>query len=237
MIKTEILSVRNPQWANEDRTAINCLVRTNTLHQEVPFTATSYDSDAHGREIFDRCFAGEFGEIASMESKPATQPLLQSELPSNYHRLERFLLEANRENSRQSFRSVVIVWGSMLDNLVDELLEVEAARASAAGEAVDKPPRTFSARINKALSAHLIDQEEANRCHHIRKIRNAAAHEWELSLATEDVLPSLRALHEADHSKLLAFHEDLEFLLQQVYSSSCAMLVMKFIERLPASGR
>ncbi|WP_252106577.1 MULTISPECIES: DUF4145 domain-containing protein [unclassified Halomonas] len=237
MIKIEILSVRNPQWANEGRTTINCLVRTNILHLEVPFTATPYDSEAHGREIFVRCLSGEFGEIAPMESKPATQPLPQSELPANYHRLERFLLGANRENRRQSFRSVVIVWGSMLDNLLDEMLEVKASRASSAGEAVGKPPKTLSARINKALNARLIDQEEASRCHHIRRIRNAAAHEWELSLVTGDVLPSLRALHEADHSKVLVFHEDLEFLLQQVYSSSCAMLVMKFIERLAAIGR
>jgi hypothetical protein len=172
-----------------------------------------------------------------MESKPHKRPLLQLELPAEYHRLERFLLEANRENSRQSFRSVVIVWGSLLDNILDEMLESEALRASAAGETVAKPPRTLSARIKQAVDASLIDQEEADRCHHIRIIRNAAAHEWELSLATEDVLPSLRALHEADHSQLLVFHEDLEFLLQQVYSASCAMLVMKFIERLPAGGR
>lgn len=237
MIKTEILSVRNPQWANEDGTAINCLVRTNTLHQEVPFTATPYDSEAHGREIFDRCLTREFGDIAPMESNPPKQPLSQLELPTEYHRLERFLLEANQENSRKSFRSVVIIWGSLLDNLLDEMLEAEALRASAAGEAVGKPPRTLNARIKQALEARLINQDEAGRCHHIRRIRNAAAHEWELSIATEDVLPSLRALHEADHSQSLVFHEDLEFLLQQVYSASCAMLVMEFIDRLPAGGR
>lgn len=237
MINTEILSVRNPQWANEGGTAINCLVRTNTLHQEVPFTATPDDSEAHGREIFARCLAGEFGPVASLEPKPPRQPLSQLEVPAGYHRLERFLLEANRENSRASFRSVVIIWGSLLDNLLDEMLEAEALRASAAGEAVGKPPRALDARIKRALDAGLINQEEADRCHHVRRIRNAAAHEWELSLETEDVLPSLRALHEADHSHLLVFHEDLEFLFQQVYSASCAILVVKFIDRLPAGER
>lgn len=237
MVKTEILSARNPQWANEDRTAINCLVRTNTLHQEVPFTATPNDSEAHGREIFSRCIAGEFGEIAPMEPQPSKQPLLQPDIPAKYHRVERFLLEANRENHRKSFRSVVIVWGSLLDNLLDEMLEVEALRASAAGETVVKPPSNLNARINQALDTKLIDLDEAGQCHHIRRIRNAAAHDWELTLETEDVLPSLRALHEAEHSKLLVFHEDLEFLLQQVYSSSCAMLAMKFIDRLPAGRR
>lgn len=233
MIKTEILSVRNPQWANEDGTAINCLVRTNTLNQEVPFTATPSDPEAHGRDIYARCLAGEFGTIAKFESKLAQQPLSQPVHSAEYKCLERFLLEANRENSRKSFRSVVIVWGSLLDNLLDEMLEAEAIRALAEGKAVSKPPRTLDTRINRAHNAGLIGQEEADRCHHIRRIRNAAAHEWTLSLATEDVLPSLRALHEVDHSQRLVFHEDLEFLIQQVYSSSCAMLVMKFLDRLP----
>ncbi|MBU2953106.1 DUF4145 domain-containing protein [Marinobacter sp. F3R08] len=237
MIKTEILSVRNPQWANENRTAINCLVRTNTLHQEVPFTASPLDLEAHGRETFAKCLAGEFGEIAPMGPKLSEQSPSQPEPPAEYLRLERFLLEANRENSRKSFRSVVIVWGSLLDNLLDEMLEGEALRTSAAAEARGKPPRNFDARINRALGAGLIDQEDADRCHHIRRIRNAAAHEWELSLETKNILPSLRALHEADYSELLVFREDLEFLLQQVYSASCGMLVMKFVDRLSAVSR
>lgn len=237
MIKTEILSVRNPQWADENRTAINCLVRTNTLHEELPFTASPNDSETHGRETFARCLAGEFGEIAPMGPKLSEQPPPQPEPPAKYLRLERFLLEANRENSRKSFRSVVIVWGSLLDNILDEMLEAEVLRASATGEVRGKPPRTLDARIKRALGEGLIDQEDADRCHNIRRIRNAIAHEWELSLETENVLSSLRALHEADHYELLVFHEDLEFLLQQVYSASCGMLVMKFIDRLSAFGR
>lgn len=237
MVKTEILSVRNPQWVDENRTAINCLVRTNTFHQEVPFTASPHDSEAHGRDTFARCLAGEFGEIAPMEPKLSEQPPPQPEPHAEYLRLERFLLEVNQENSRKSFRSVVIVWGSLLDNLLDRMLEAEASRASATGEVKGKPPRTLDARIKRALREGLIDEEDAERCHHIRLIRNAAAHEWDLSLETEDVLPNLRALHEVDHYELLLFHEDLEFLIQQVYSASCGMLVMKFINRLSAFGR
>ena len=233
VIKTEILSVRSPQWANEDGTAINCWVKINILVQEVPFTAGPDDPEAHGRAIFARCLAGEFGEIAPMEPEPPPQPLPQTELPAKFQLLERFLLQANLENGRKSFRSVAIVWGSLLDNLLDDLLEAKALRASAMGEAVGKPPRTFDSRIKRALHEGLIDQEEADRCHHVRCIRNTAAHEWELSLAAEDVLPSLRALHEMDHSQVLVFHEDLDFLLQQVYSASCAMLVMRFLARLP----
>lgn len=238
MTKMKILSVRNPQWANRDRTAINCRIKTNTHVEEMPFTASMTDSEDYGREIFARCLAGEFGEIAPMEEpSPLPPPPQPTTLPSNFQVLERFLLEANLENGRKSFRSVAIVWGAMLDNLLDKMLEVEARRTSAAGNSVAKPPKRFNDRINRALKEGLIDQGEADRCQHIRRIRNAAAHEWELSLATKDVLPSLRALHEADHAGILVFCEDLDFLLQQVYSSSCGMLVMRFLERLPTGDQ
>lgn len=234
MVKTEILSVRDPQWVDESRTAINCWVRTNTLVQEVPFTATPYDSEPHGRELFARCLVGEFGDVAAPEAQRLPEPMPPAEAPAQLKRLERFLSYANLENARKSFRSVVILWASFLDGLLDELLEAEALRASAAGEVVGKPPRTFDSRIKQAFAAGIIDQEEADRCHHIRRIRNAAAHDWELTLDTDGVLPGLRALHEADHSEVLVFHEDLDYLLQQVYSASCAMLIMRLLSRLPA---
>lgn len=236
VVKIEILSVRDPQWVDENRTAINCWVRTNTLVQEVPFTAAPYDSELHGRELFARCLAGEFGEIAPPVPRILPVPMPQAEVHAQSRRLELFLGYANLENVRRSFRSVIILWGSFLDGLLDELLEVEALRASVAGEAVGKPPRNFDCRIKGAFAVDIIDQEEADKCHHIRRIRNAAAHEWELSLETEDVLPSLRALHEADHSEELVFHEDLDYLIQQVYSASCAMLIMRLLDRLPAGG-
>lgn len=233
MFKIEVLSVRNPQWASEDCNAIDCLVRTNTLVEEVPFTASIHDPEPHGQEIFARCMAGEFGEIAPMKPQNVPAPPPHVEPPPEYQRLERFLLEANRENNRKSFRSVAIVWGSLLDNLLDEMLEGDASRAATAGQPVGKPPRTFDSRIKRALERGLIDQKEADKCHHIRHIRNAAAHDWELSLESKDVLSSIRALHEADHARVIVFHEDLNFLVQQVYGASCAMLVMRFVGRLP----
>jgi hypothetical protein len=233
MIKTEVLSVRNPRWTSEDHSAIDCLVRTNTLVGEVPFTASMHDPELHGRETYARCLAGEFGEIAPMEPRNAPVLLAHVAHPPEYQRLERFLLEANKENNRKSFRSVAIVWASLLDNLLNELLEGDAIRVAATGQLVGKPPRKFGSRIKKALERGLIDQEDADKCDYIRCIRNAAAHDWELSLESEDILPSLRRLHEADHARVLVFHEDLEFLIQQVYVASCSMLVMRFVGRLP----
>lgn len=234
MVKVEVLSIRDPQWVDENHTAINCWIRTNTLVDEVSFTASPHDSELHGREIFARCLAGEFGNIPEMEPQPPSESITQAETPAQLRRLEMFLAYANLENARKSFRSVVILWGSFLDGLLDELLEAEVLRAKEAGEAVKKPPRTFDGRIKRALSVGIIDQEEAERCNHIRLIRNAAAHDWELSIETKNVLPGLQALHKADHSELLVFHEDLDYLLQQVYSASCAMLIMRLLNRLEA---
>lgn len=228
MIKIIIESVRNPRWSSEDGSTIDCLLRTNHLIGEVPFTASKYDCEPHGREVFDRCLAGEFGEIASMEPKEASLPIANLELPPQYHRLEKFLIEANRENARKSYRSVVIVWSSILENVLEQLLETNALRSAMAGDNIQKPPKDFKKKIIMALDKGLIDQEEAEKCHHIRRVRNRAAHDWELTLRSKDVLPSLRALYEADHASIFVFHDDLDFLLQMVYAGSCAMLVVRF---------
>ncbi len=54
---------RNPVWANKEKTAINLFVSFHELKGELPFTATSYDDLPHGREIFNRAAAEEFGPI------------------------------------------------------------------------------------------------------------------------------------------------------------------------------
>jgi hypothetical protein len=52
---------------------IDCDVTTDSTSDEVlPFTANQNDPEPSGREIFDRCLAGEFGEIA--EYVPPSEP-------------------------------------------------------------------------------------------------------------------------------------------------------------------
>ena len=232
MIETKILSVRNPQWATENGRAINCLVRTNTLIDEVSFTASPDDSEAHGRELFARLLAGEFGPIAPREVQSVQDGPSCCEVPSYYERLERFLLVANQENARKSARSVAVVWASMIDNLLDELLQNDASRLREKGQHPGRPPKTYHARIKRAEERGLIDANAVERCKHIKRIRNAFAHEWQCSLQTEGMLPSLTALYEADHSRVLIFHEDLDYLIQQVYSGSCARLVLDLMTKL-----
>ena len=53
----------SPKWANVDHTMIELFVVFESIG-EVPFSAHSNDCEAHGREIFARAVAGDFGPIA-----------------------------------------------------------------------------------------------------------------------------------------------------------------------------
>ncbi|QJP11838.1 tail fiber assembly protein [Pseudomonas multiresinivorans] len=57
------LKASQPFWVDEAQTGISLLVTFEGLG-EVPFTATPNDGEAHGREIFQKAIAGEFGDIA-----------------------------------------------------------------------------------------------------------------------------------------------------------------------------
>ncbi len=232
MIKVEFLSVKNLRWASPDRRYIDCLVKTNTLVGEHGFTAFVDDSEPHGRELYARCLAGEFGEIGPMEPRSIPVPPINQEIPPESKHLEKFFIDANQENGRKSFRSVAIVWGNALDNLLAGIIEEDSSRKEKMGQPRGRRLRSFDDRIKAAKKRGLIDDADAEKCEHIKLVRNAAAHEVPLTLQIKDVLPSLRALHSADHPRILVFHEDLEFLLQQVYAGSCAMLAIKFARSL-----
>jgi len=60
-----IVSVTNPQWANPQNTLIDVIARFAEIDEDLPFTANPLDTEAHGREIFARASAGEFGVIAT----------------------------------------------------------------------------------------------------------------------------------------------------------------------------
>jgi hypothetical protein len=58
-----IENIRNPVFSNDERTAIDCLIKFEEFSEELPFNATSFDSMEHGRLAYQRIMAGEFGEI------------------------------------------------------------------------------------------------------------------------------------------------------------------------------
>lgn len=57
-------NVHSPVWANADHTVINMVVNFDHLpEEEVLFGAVATDVEAHGRELFARAVAGDFGVI------------------------------------------------------------------------------------------------------------------------------------------------------------------------------
>jgi len=58
-----IVSITSPQWANAEHTAINVTARFVEINEDLAFTASNTDTEAHGREIFTRTSSGEFGSI------------------------------------------------------------------------------------------------------------------------------------------------------------------------------
>ena len=69
----------NPQWADKDHTAVNCMVKFEHIEQAVPFTATASDTEAYGRDIYAACLRGEAGEIAEYV-QPSISPEKAREL-------------------------------------------------------------------------------------------------------------------------------------------------------------
>lgn len=64
---------KNPVYNNEEGTSIFLIIKWEEFNEEMPFSACSYDSEAHGRDLFERAKAGEFGEVA-----PYVAPIITS---------------------------------------------------------------------------------------------------------------------------------------------------------------
>lgn len=75
-MQTILTSVKDPVWADNTNTMINCVITTSQFGDEqLPFTAYQHDVEEHGRAIFARLVAGEFGEIAEyIPPEPSPTP-------------------------------------------------------------------------------------------------------------------------------------------------------------------
>jgi hypothetical protein len=64
-MQATLTSLSNPRWADSEQTMIDCEITTSQFGDEVlPFTASSNDCEAHGRQIFADLVAGKYGAIA-----------------------------------------------------------------------------------------------------------------------------------------------------------------------------
>lgn len=66
----KLIYAKNPKWVDVEHSRIDIIAKFEHLNNEVPFTADPNDCEAHGRDIFARAVAGEFGEIAEYVPPP-----------------------------------------------------------------------------------------------------------------------------------------------------------------------
>jgi hypothetical protein len=66
---------KDPFFQTADQQCIHLTVKWVELAEEMPFGAMATDVEAHGRDLYNRIIAGEFGEIAPYIAPPEpTQP-------------------------------------------------------------------------------------------------------------------------------------------------------------------
>lgn len=109
-----VISVREPKWADEQKTRIACKVTFSHIKQELDFIAIPIDLDDHGVEIFQRCIAGEFGKIGEyMTENDTRNPYFDKKaataIPSKIKEIQDFLDQANAELARGTPRRIVLV--------------------------------------------------------------------------------------------------------------------------------
>jgi hypothetical protein len=73
-MKLNLKYANNPKWVDEAHTSIELTVRFEEIDEDLPFHATPNDTEEHGRDIFAKALAGEFGVIAEW-IPPTTEQL------------------------------------------------------------------------------------------------------------------------------------------------------------------
>lgn len=173
-------SVRDPKWSDSQKNSITCWVKFDHFETEVPFTASPADVEPHGREIFERCWSGEFGLVSECDTFGCDEVSEAPPLPVEMQELQKYLDDANKENAHGTERGTVLVWASILDEMLTKLLKsflvpLDKGKLDEIFEP-DGPLSTFSAKIKIAFAVGLITKEEADCLNSVRKIRNDFAH-------------------------------------------------------------
>jgi hypothetical protein len=71
---------KDPKWANAEQTLIDLTIKWDAINEELPFTASPNDSEAHGRAIYAAALAGDFGPIAEYVAPPPPEPVIPQQV-------------------------------------------------------------------------------------------------------------------------------------------------------------
>lgn len=139
-----IQSARAPRWDNADHTCLTLMVAFNELADgEMPFTACADDATEHGRDLFARALAGEFGPVRAFAPPVVTGAQLHE------------LWKAQREAAVAAI-TVTTSQGRTFDG--DELSQGRLARAIVA--LMDQPPGTTVRWVLADNSAAMVGVDE-----------------------------------------------------------------------------
>jgi len=106
-----LISAANPQYANAEGTAISLDCEFSHLSGEIySFRAMPNDVEAHGREVYARAAAGEFGTIAPYVAPPPVIPKLITMRQAKLALLQQGLLSSVNTAIEQSDEAVKIEW-------------------------------------------------------------------------------------------------------------------------------
>lgn len=78
---------KDPKWADAEQTLIDLTIKWDSIDEELPFTASPSDREAHGRAIYDAALAGQFGPIAAYVPPPAPEPVVPQSVTMRQARL------------------------------------------------------------------------------------------------------------------------------------------------------
>ncbi|WP_394128648.1 hypothetical protein [Vibrio hepatarius] len=189
------------------------------MKEEYEFIAYRFDCEVHGRDTWERCISGEFGAVKEYDSENGMKAEIPvCEIPPEYQEFSKFIDKVNEENAKKSFLSVGILWTSKLDALVTELLSVFYDKYPDR----KKKSNSLFEKVNRCVELGLLDNVMKDRFDFLRVVRNKLAHEWDITIDDEKLKNALHALYLLDHNQLFEFIEDIDFLLQLIFSGSCA---------------
>lgn len=75
-------SAKTPRYITPTPSAIELIVKFDTLPEEVTFVAKPSDPEQYGRDLYYKALAGEFGPIVEFTPPPVSYDILCSELHS-----------------------------------------------------------------------------------------------------------------------------------------------------------
>ena len=231
----EYSTVKNPKWADDEKTSIHCLVKFEAQKVARWYHATR---DCGG-EIFFRCLNGDFGTIAEYDGlQPPSTPqggawleVFPSDLVGKEFRpmkdIEEFFCEANFENERGTVRGILLVWGAMVENMLDNFVLAKAEQAYKK-EKQRLSFISFNRLIEIAEKHALLDSGFIADLNSIKKIRNCAAHEWRLNLENDEVrkiMPHFEDLRVRYFDELWHPSTELLHISRQFYGPACMALI------------